>query len=121
MKLTNRNAQRLLIALRNLEASGEIKFKGQTRIDIAKNINLLMPNVGAFETGSQKRELDYKDDTPDQNRAIKKELIDLADATQDYDLVPLAVADLDLDSNHKITGEQIAALAPILAELAKAA
>lgn len=123
MKLTNRDAQRLLIALRNLEAGGETKLTAQTRMNIAININRLMPVVAAFETGTARRRLDQKDGDNEANRAIERELLTLADALADFeDLLPIGVGDLDLANNAKISGEHLAALAPALAGLeAKAA
>lgn len=124
MKLTNRDAQRLLIALRSVEAGGETKLAGQARMNIAININRLMPVVAAFETSIEKRKLDQVPgaDARSANVAIQKEIMDLADASQDHTLITMGFADLDLDNNPKITSDQIASLAPILRDLeAKAA
>lgn len=121
--LSNREAQRLLATLKKIDATGDIKLKGQTRILIAVNINKLTPLVAAFETAGQRRQFDFKagEEAMDNNKAIQTELMAMADATQKFDLAPMKLADLDLDENVKITGDQIAALAPILSDFGKEA
>lgn len=116
--LSNRDAQRLLGALKTIDAGGEIKLTGQTRIAIAININRLTPMVAAFEVGSQRRQLDFLPgaEARDANTAIQRELLALADDKQGYELRSLTTAALDLDANPKITGDQVAALAPILSD-----
>lgn len=122
LTLTNRDAQRMLGALKTIDAGGEVKFSGQTRMNIAININRVLPIVAAFEIGSQKRQLDFQPgpEAAEGNKVIQRELIALADATNSYDLVPLKATDLNLDENAKITGDQIAALMPLISNVPEA-
>ena len=115
VKLTNNDAQRLLAALRAVDA--ESKLEGRTRLDIAININRLMPMVMAFETTVQKRRMDFGLGSGEVNKDIVIELSDLMTGCEEYDLKEITVNSLKLDDNLKITGDQLASMTPILTGL----
>lgn len=123
IELTNNQAQRLLTALRNVDGNDAIKLAGLTRLDIARNINRLFPEVGAFErmAAAQHRGImrgdSVKGPSPEEvaaNNKVLAELETLGQATKTYKLIALEHDKLRLDDNPRITGDMIAALAPIL-------
>lgn len=116
MNLTNVHAQRLLGALRTIDMSDSIKLAGQTRLDIARNINRLMPDMQAFEraVAAKRREMQPGEANVAANNEIQAEIENMGAQEFEVKLYKLEYAKLNLDDNPRITGDTIAALAPIL-------
>lgn len=116
MKLSNFTAQRLFSALRNIDANEAIKLPGSVRLDIARNINRLTPLVSAYERVVQRRSRDLQpgDAGRAANNQIAVELEQLADSTDEIDLIEIDCDQLRLDDNPRITADFVASLAPIL-------
>lgn len=117
VRLMNVEAQRLLGALRSVDNHDSVKLAGMTRLDIARNINRLMPAVLAFEkaVGRAQRELlPPGPDSRDANNVKMVEITELSEGVEVYDLVSIEHTALRLDDNPRISGDTIAALAPIL-------
>lgn len=116
VRLSNIAAQRILVALRGVDNNEAIKLSGMTRLDIARNINRLMPVVVDYEKVIQRRHRDMQ--PGDANRAansvISADIEKVAERSGEYDLIEIEPANLRLDDNPRITGDMIAALAPIL-------
>lgn len=112
----NVEAQRLLGALRLIDSNDTVKLSGMTRLDIARNINRLMPAVVAFEkaVGALQRDLVQKPESADANKALAVEIVAVSEASEEHDLIALEHTALRLDDNQRITGDMIAALAPVL-------
>lgn len=116
MKLTNNAAMRLFSALRSLDTSDTVRLSGQTRLDIARNINRLLPEVEAFEraVAAKRREIKPGEANIAANNAIVAEMEAMGAATIELKLFSLDHTKMNLDDNPRITGDMIAALVPIL-------
>lgn len=121
VKLSNMTAQRLLIVLQRIDQNDAVKLPGLVRLDIARNINRLIPNVTAFERVLMQKQRERV--AGSHNAALEQEMDELGDATAEYELYEIEPTQLKLDDNTRITGDMIAALAPVLKEFytAKAA
>lgn len=108
----NAAAQRLLGALRTLDAHDSIKLAGMTRLDIARNINRMLPDVLAFEKAVGRLQREAAD--PAKRDTIVADISALSEATVDFDLVGVETSALRLDDHPRITGDMIASLAPLL-------
>lgn len=125
--LCNRDAQRLLIALRAVDEHESIELPGKVRLAMGININKLMPTMVAYERALQRTQMRMVSTTTETealtraaaiaNQKITDELNAMSDATAKYDLRDIQLSALSLDSNKRITGDRIASLAPILTGL----
>lgn len=116
MKLTNYAAQRLLAALRTIDAGETIRLSGKVRLNIARNINRLISDVMVFEqaSGGKQREIRPGNDHLAENNKVVAELEQLRAVKIEVKLWRFTCEDLSLDDNPRITGDTIAALAPVL-------
>ncbi len=109
---------RMTAALRAIDAHDAIQLDGLVRLDIARNINVLLPEVEAFarQVGREHRKIKPGNENIDSNNKVAEEIEKMRARVMTFDLVPLDVGKLRLDDNKRITGEMIAALAPILTD-----
>lgn len=118
MKLTNLSAIRMLSSLRAIDSDQNVKLPGQIRLDIARNINRLIPEVSAYEKARNglQRELKAGNDAiaVEANKTVLSDMEALGETEMDISLINLDHGQFNLDDNKRITGDMIAALAPIL-------
>ena len=123
MRLTNVNAQRLLIGLRNIDTDESTKLDPKVRMKLAININRLLPIVQAFEkiAGQLQAQADAKAAEPAEakvngapGKSLFEQITELSEETEDYRLKKIETADLNLKDNPKIKADTIARLAPII-------
>lgn len=122
-QLSNMRAQRILTSLRSIDKDDSVKFGGMVRMDIARNIDILYEKVAKFERdlGALHRGLQHCDPgkapTPQQiaaNNATVEAIEKLGEVEAGYELIMIDKDLLRLDDNPRITGDMIAAIAPIL-------
>jgi len=117
MKLSYRDAQRLLVGLRKIDEADETKLDGEVRLKIGININRLQPHIKVFEREVQRiqRELhNGKGPDPSKMTEAEEELQRLSDTEDDYKLKKIDTGDLKLSSNTKIKADTLAQIAPVL-------
>lgn len=116
LKLSNADAQRMLGALRRIDENDTVKLSGPTRLDIARNINILMPHVTKFEreAGALQRGIVPGEANLAANKEIVGNIDEMNQSKRGYKLHEMAADALRLDDNPRITGDMIASLAPIL-------
>lgn len=141
MKLSpnNREAQRLFVGLRDIDAIEGVKLTGKVTLNIAIGINRLTPIVTAFERSISKlrqqlQEIDtlnrpLKDEEKEENKAIREsnkaivnEIEDLADSpieAGEIDLNPFKLDNFKLEENPKIRGDHLASIAAIITDFDK--
>jgi len=116
VSLSNIEAQRMMMTLRNIDNSDSVSLSGMVRLDIARNINRLMPQVSDFERAINqlRRGVQHGEVHLAANNELAEKLDEISQAAIKFNLIDLDPAALRLDDNKRITGDMIASLAPIL-------
>ena len=117
MKLTYREAQRLMVGLRRVEEHDDTKLSGETRLKIGININRLMPNVRVFEKEVNRIQVQLTNGgAVDQMRSmtLSYDMEAISEKIEDYKLKKFKIEDFELKSNPRIKAETISMVAPLI-------
>jgi hypothetical protein len=117
-KLRLAEAQRLLIALREVDQDTDTKLPEEVRLDVAININRLMPVVGAFEKVLQtlQQRMMSRITNPQVMNSVRVDMEAgrLGERVEEFDLKVIDKEKLKLSENPKIRGDMLSRLAPII-------
>jgi hypothetical protein len=123
MRLTYREAQRLIVGLRHIDEHNDTKLSSETRLRIGININRLMPMVKLFEKEAGRIQNEIVQGQQRVNgvpidfarlRALSDELDELGDKAEEYKLKKFKLENFDLKQNAKIKGETLSQIAVLI-------
>jgi hypothetical protein len=115
MRIKVGDAYNLLIALNAIDSHPTTKLSGPTRFAFAVNINVLKPAALAFERARDLSRSGFDAlDILSRQASISAADAVLTDKELELALERISKADLRIDDNERVTGQMIAALAPII-------
>ena len=117
MRLTYREAQRVMAGLRRVEEHDDTKLSGETRLKIGINLTRLMPNVRVFEKEVNRIQLQLANGAanhPTRIAELSVEMDLISETFDDYKLKKFKIEEFDLKSNPRIKAETISMIGPVI-------
>ena len=117
MKLSYREAQRVVVGLRRIDEHDDTKLSAETRLKIGINLNRLIPSVRVFEKEIgriQNQLVNGAANNPGRVKELSDELETISETLETFKLKKLVLAELELSKNAKIKSETLSMIAPVV-------